>query len=209
MAVSLMMIGSGTLARAQQQTTEAELLRVTEKLYQSALATRTAVSPPRLLGNASWMRDSVRSPVFWSGPVTSASAVSPEYLRSLEIAAAILERQPNAQILADIAEDLEAKVQHCRALRIGMGGTVRLRVNTRRGNDNIGNLQVQYLLKFYEAVAGSQPLTFPRLSSPTESPLEPGRYWIWAVDPVTGRTGSRTLVRVSGQRELIVDLPAP
>jgi hypothetical protein len=155
------------------------------------------------------MRDSVRRPAFWSGPVTNASDVSPEYLRSLQTAAAILTQQPGPQVLADIADDLEAKVEHCRALRIGMGGTVRLRVNTRRGDDSVGNLQVQYLLKFYEGVAGSQPVTFPRLSSPTESPLEPGRYWIWTVDPASGRAGSRILVRVAGQRELVVDLPAP
>jgi hypothetical protein len=196
-------------AGAQQPTTDAELRRATEDLYRAATMTRSVVSPPTLLAHASWLRDSVRRPAFWEGPITRASDVSREYLRSLQVAAELLRSTSDPRVMVDITNDLEAKVQHCRDLRIGMGGTVVLRVNTRRGDENVRNLQVKYLLKFYEAVPGAQPGTFPRLSSPTDTPLEPGRYWVWAVDPATGRTSSRTLVRLSGQRQLVVDVPVP
>ena len=50
---------------------------------------------------------------------------------------------------------------------------------------------------------------FFRPSSPTEMELEPGRYWVWAVDPVTGRMSERVLVPVTGQKELLFDLDIP
>jgi hypothetical protein len=109
----------------------------------------------------------------------------------------------------DVAADLEAKVEHCRLLGIGMGGSVLLKVNTRRGPQTVGDWQVVYLLKVYEHVKGATPTVFPTLSTPTEAPLEPGRYWLWARDPSTGRTSERALVRVFGRSQLDVDLPVP
>jgi len=90
-----------------------------------------------------------------------------------------------------------------------MGGSVLLRVNTRRGSSSVNNWQVFYLLKIYETAAGTSPTTFPTLSAPAETRLEPGRYWIWARDPATGRTSERALVRVSGKQEFRIDLPVP
>ena len=66
-----------------------------------------------------------------------------------------------------------------------------------------------YLLKIYERIKGASPAAFPTLSTPTEVRLDPGRYWMWARDPATGRTSDRTLVRVAGQTELPIDLPVP
>ena len=40
-----------------------------------------------------------------------------------------------------------------------------------------------------------------RPSTPTEPRLEPGRYWVWARNPATGRTSERALVRVAGQND--------
>jgi len=90
-----------------------------------------------------------------------------------------------------------------------MGGSVVLRVNTRRQSQTINNWQVLYLLKIYEGARGTAPTTFPTLSAPAETRLEPGRYWIWARDPATGRTSERALVRVSGKQEFRIDLPVP
>jgi len=90
-----------------------------------------------------------------------------------------------------------------------MGGSVLLKVNTRRGSETVRDWQVVYLLKVYEHVAGAAPIVFPSLSTPTEAALEPGRYWLWARDPTTGRTSERALVRVLGRPELAVDLPVP
>lgn len=195
------------LSPAQAQTTEAELRKVTEDLYQAALANRTLLTPAGLIPSASWLRDSVRRPVFWNGPPTRAADVSPEYVRSLQTATELLRRKPSDQVLHDIAEDLSLKVEHCRELKLGMGGTVKLIVNTRRGDGSVANLQVRYLLKFYETATGVEPGTFARLSSPTDVTLAPGRYWVWAVDPATGQSSARTLVRAAGQKELVVDVP--
>jgi hypothetical protein len=202
----LSLFASGQPA-AQEKTTEAQLRRVTEDLYQAALKARTVTTPASLLTSVTWLRDSVRRPAFWSGPVTNAADVSPEYVQSLQTAADLLRARPSEQVVNDVAEDLSLKVQHCRDLNIGMGGGVKLTVNTRRGDGSVRNLQVRYLLKFYESIKGAQPGTFGRLSSPTDMTLPPGLYWIWAVDPATGASSTRTLVRAAGQKELVVDVP--
>ena len=111
--------------------------------------------------------------------------------------------------ILDVTSELEAKVEHCRVLGVGMGGSVLMRVNTRRRAQSVGDWQVQYLLKIYEHLAAATPCDAPRLSTPTETHGEPGRYWVWARDPATGRTTERVLVRVVGQPELAVNLFVP
>ena len=139
---------------------------------------------------------------------TTLADVTPEYLRSLQRAAEVA-RSASPDQWEDVASELEAKVEHCRRLNIGMGGSVLLKVDTRKAAGPVGNWQVFYLLKFYESVKGASPTNFPRLSTPTEAAIEPGRYWIWARDPSTGRMSERVLVRAAGQKELLVDLPVP
>ena len=87
--------------------------------------------------------------------------------------------------------DLEAKVAHCRRLKIGMGGTVVLRVNTRRDGVDVKNLEVQYIPKFFEFVKGATATSFPGASSPVERPVPPGRYVLWAISPRTGERSAR------------------
>jgi hypothetical protein len=135
--------------------------------------------------------------------------VSKAYVRSLVQIAELLRLNRRADVMDDVAAELEAKVEHCRLLGIGMGGSVLLKVNTRRGPETVGDWQVVYLLKVYEHVEGATPTVFPSLSTPTEAALEPGRYWLWARDPTTGRTSERALVRVVGRSQLAVDLPVP
>jgi hypothetical protein len=134
--------------------------------------------------------------------------VSPEYVRSLERAATVTHGGQNAAAVEDVTRELEAKVKHCKQLGVGMGGSVALSVNTRRGSAVVGDWQVFYLLKFDEWLK-TPPRTFPRVSSPTDARVEPGRYWVWARDPATGRTSDRMLVEVAGRAELLVDLPVP
>lgn len=139
------------------------------------------------------------------------TAVSDEYIRSLQRIAELLARRRlnlTAALLDDVTRELETKVDHCRTLGIGMGGSVRLTVNTRRGSAVVPNWQVFYLLKFDEWLK-TPPRTFPRVSSPTDFDVEPGRYWIWARDPATGKTGERVLVQVEQKTEIAVDLPVP
>jgi hypothetical protein len=140
---------------------------------------------------------------------TDPAKVSPEYVRSLQQMAELLRTDPRSVIADDVADELDAKVEHCRQLGIGMGGSVLLSVNTRRGSQTVRDWQVFYLLKIYEHVKAASPTVFPSLSTPTQSALEPGRYWLWARDPSTGRTSERALVRVAGQTQLQVDLPVP
>jgi hypothetical protein len=140
---------------------------------------------------------------------TDPAGVSPEYLRSLQRAAELLKRRPSTDAVRDVTTELEAKVEHCRLLGVGMGGSVALKINTRSPSGPVSDWQVVYLLKIYEYVSGASPINFPRLSTPTDATVEPGRYWVWARDPATGRTSERALVRVVGQKELLVDLPVP
>jgi hypothetical protein len=135
--------------------------------------------------------------------------ISGEYARALRSAAALLKGRPSREVVDDVTAELEAKVEHCRTLGVPMGGAVTLKVNTLRNGQTIGNLRVKALLKIYEHVQGSEPRSFLRVSSPTQMDLEPGRYWVWALDESTQKTSERVLVRVTGQKELVLDLGAP
>jgi hypothetical protein len=156
---------------------------------------------PRIETAVAWLSDRAGT--------TDPTQVSPEYVRSLQQLAELLRTDRRSAVANDVADELETKVEHCRLLGIGMGGSVLLRVNTRRGPQTVGDWQVFYLLKVYEHLKGAAPTVFPSLSTPTQAGLEPGRYWLWARDPSTGRTSERALVRVLGRTELQVDLPIP
>ena len=159
------------------------------------------LKPPGLTPAVTWLINNVGK--------SDTSVVSGEYLESLRRAAELLKGSKDQRLILDVTSELEAKVEHCRVLGVGMGGSVLIRVNTRRSAQSVGDWQVQYLLKIYEYITAATPLTFPRLSTPTETRVEPGRYWVWARDPTTGRTTERVLVRVAGQPELAVDLVVP
>jgi hypothetical protein len=173
-------------------------------LGQLDLAVRTLPPVPalsRIQAAATWLRG--------RADTTDPAQVSREYVRSLEQIAELLRTNRRSEVMDDAADELEAKVEHCRLLGIGMGGSVLLNVNTRRGPQAVGDWQVLYLLKVYEHVKGAAATVFPSLSTPTQVLLEPGRYWLWARDPSTGRTSERALVRVLGRTQLLVDLPIP
>lgn len=182
------------------QSRDAELTRVMAQLQLAVDALRPNLSPPGLAPAVKWLR----------GRSTQTNEnVSEEYVRSLQRAAVLLAGNPTSEVIDDVTSELEAKVDHCRTLGIGMGGSVVLRVSTRRGPQTVSDWQVFYLLKIYEHVSTAAPVTFPALSTPTETRLDPGRYWLWARDPSTGRTSERTLIRVAGQTAFQVDLPVP
>lgn len=190
----------GTASAAPAQTTRDDLTAALTRLQRAADALEFH-RPAKLVEAIEWLRGSL--------PRTDPSQVSVAYLQTLRNAATLLESAPSPNLVDDITEELEAKVDHCRTLGIGMGGSVVLRVDTRRGDASVNNWQVFYLLKIYEAAQGTSPTTFLTLSAPAETRLEPGRYWIWARDPATGRTSERALVRVSGKQEFRIDLPVP
>ena len=169
----------------------------------------------QLLAAIDWMRSRAQVQAQLAGrdvrePLADPSSladVSDEYLTALQRATEVLRQDPSAAAVEDVARDLEAKVEHCRRLKIGMGGTVLLRVNTRRDGVDVRNLEVQYIPKFFEFVKGATATSFPGASSPVEKPVAPGRYVLWAVSPSTGERSALRRVDVFGQPEIVVDLP--
>jgi hypothetical protein len=187
-------------AGAQIGVSSTELQAAVTTLAFAASGLPEGLRNPRLIDAAQWLQNNAIK--------TRAENVSREYLRSLERAAVVLSQASGAEAVEDVTRELEAKVQHCRSLGVGMGGSVLLKVNTRRAAQVVGDWQVLYLLKFDEWLK-APPRNFLRVSSPTEMNVEPGRYWIWARDPTTGATSDRVLVEVAGQKELLLDLPVP
>jgi hypothetical protein len=109
-----------------------------------------------------------------------------------------------------IADDLEAKLEHCTNSGGTLGGSVAVRVRTLQGGAEIKSWQVFYMPKVFEAATNASPDLFPQLSSPTEDVLVPGRYVMWVRDPVAGRVGERTTVKIGeGKKNLVLDLPVP
>jgi hypothetical protein len=186
---------------AGAQVSRAELNLALEQLRLAVRSLPPVAALPRIDAAVTWLSGRAET----SNP----AEISEKYLRSLQQLAELMRTDRRSVVMDDVAEELEAKVEHCRQLGIGMGGLVQLNVNTRRGPQAVGDWQVLYLLKVFEHAKGTTPIVFPGLSTPTRASLEPGRYWLWARDPSTGRTSERALVRVVGQTELQVDLPIP
>jgi ankyrin repeat protein len=112
--------------------------------------------------------------------------------------------------LQALADDLEAKLEHCRKSGGRLGGSVLVRVRTVQAGAEAGRWQVFYMPKILEVSPSASPDLFPQLSSPTEDSLVPGRYLMWVRNPATAAVGERTVVKVGeGRKELIVDLPIP
>ena len=112
--------------------------------------------------------------------------------------------------MQSVAEDLEVKLEHCNRSGGKLGGSVTVRVRTVKGGDESASWQVFYMPRVFEAAPNASPDLFPQLSSPTEDTLVPGRYVMWARDPVSSRVGERTVVKVGeGKKELVLDLPVP
>jgi hypothetical protein len=85
-----------------------------------------------------------------------------------------------------------------------------VRVRTLRGSEEARSWQVLYMPKVLEASGGASPDVFPRLSSPTDETLVPGRYVMWGRQPGTNSISERTIVKVGeGKSELLLDLAVP
>ena len=114
------------------------------------------------------------------------------------------------QSLEAIADDLEAKLEHCQKSGGRLGGSVLVRVRTVQAGQEAGKWQVFYMPRIFEVSPNAVPDLFPQLSSPTEETIVPGRYLMWVRNPATSKVGERTVVKVGeGRKELIVDLPVP
>ena len=140
-----------------------------------------------------------------------------DYRASLEAEGALLDaalarKDPAVlrEALLALADDLEAKLEHCRKSGGRLGGSVLVRVRTVQAGTEAPRWQVFYMPKIFEVAPSATPDLFPQLSSPTEDLLVPGRYLMWVRNPATNTVGERTVVKVGeGRKELIVDLPVP
>jgi hypothetical protein len=125
----------------------------------------------------------------------------------------VLERSSQwntAETIAALAEDLEIKLEHCVKSGGRLGGSVSVRVRTIQGGQEVRHWQVFYLPRALEALGNATADRFPQLSSPTTELLVPGRYMMWSSDPVTGRLGSKTVIKVGeGRKDLAIDLTVP
>lgn len=188
-------------ASSQPQTTLTAAVAALTDLRRASESLEPGVLRSRIQDDTDWLiAESERS---------RADNISDAYVRSFQQAAELVRTRPTDAVLADISGDLQAKREHCRNLKIGMGGVVKLRVQTRRGSSAVPDWQVLHLLKIYEWVPSASAVNFPRLSTPTEMDVAPGRYLVWARDPATGKTSDRVLVKAAGQGELLVDLAVP
>ena len=114
------------------------------------------------------------------------------------------------QSLEAVADDLEAKLEHCQKSGGKLGGSVLVRVRTVQSGEEAGKWQVFYMPRIFEVSPNAVPDLFPQLSSPTEEMIVPGRYLMWVRNPATSKIGERTVVKVGeGRKELVVDLPVP
>jgi ankyrin repeat protein len=129
---------------------------------------------------------------------------------ALSVAIARADQQVLRQSLEAIADDLEAKLEHCQKSGGKLGGSVLVRVRTVQSGAEAGKWQVFYMPRIFEVSPNAVPDLFPQLSSPTEEMIVPGRYLMWVRDPASSTVGERTVVKVGeGRKELIVDLPVP
>lgn len=112
-------------------------------------------------------------------------------------------------IIEPLADDLDTKLAHCVANGGRLGGLVTVRVRTVRGRREQRDWQVMTLPRIFDGAPSAVARPFPELSSPTSEQLVPGRYLLWARDPVHGRVSDRLVVVVGGRPSLTVDLPVP
>lgn len=113
-------------------------------------------------------------------------------------------------VLEALADDLEVKLEHCTRSGGKLGGSVVVSVRTVQGGQESRNWQVFYLPKVFDAVGGTTPDRFPKLSSPTSETLVPGRYVMWVRDTNNARMSDKTTIKVGeGKKELLLDLSVP
>ena len=106
--VALPLQAAGQVRASELQETVVALSRVAESVP-------PILKPPGLTPAVTWLINNVEK----SDP----SAVSQEYLESLRRAAELLKGSRDQRLILDVTSELEAKVEHCRVLGVGMGGS--------------------------------------------------------------------------------------
>ena len=189
------------ISRARMpRANDADLRRVLTRIENAAANLPDTNDRARILQAVRWMLPRAAG---------SVAEVSDVYRRELEISAQKLESPHAAAGAPEIADDLALKLLHCRALGLGMGGKIRVSITARRNGAPVNNWQVFYLPKIFEHAEGVAPGLIPKWTSPAEELLEPGRYLIWAQDPVSKKTSERQIVPFAGRAAIAMDLAVP
>ena len=97
---------SAQVQRSELTLAVAQLERSVDRLGSRA--------PGKLVDAVRWLRGHAGS--------TNPAQISRAYLQALAYAATALDAEPTRLMIDDIADELEAKVDHCEELGIGMGG---------------------------------------------------------------------------------------
>lgn len=114
-----------------------------------------------------------------------------------------------AEMLTDVAADLQIKADHCRLAADGLGRIVRVRILPKSGGSDVGGYQVCFAPKAKSEIKSAQEC-FRELTSPTETlELSPGSYALWArkgavaTKPVIQKIGGQG----EGEMEVNLDIP--
>jgi hypothetical protein len=160
-----------------------------------------------------WLRDSVRSRPNVPLPQSSLSALEAN-LSALNLSRTFSESD-RTRIVDIVREDLRLKAEYCRSHPDGMAAQVTLRVRTWQQGDKREASQWRVMHVNAPLKGFRDAEAFPKFSSPTELPVPPGVYVLWAQDVNDeSKRGPETVVRPGAardRRDLDADLliPAP
>jgi hypothetical protein len=203
-AVACCLAASG-LALGQNQALSPDQRRALELLDALASALPGDSDTAR---HITWLRESVRRRPNASLPPSSLATLDAD-LSALTLSRELSEAD-RKRVVDVVREDLRLKAEYCRAHPDGMAAQVTLRVRTWQPGEKreAPQWRVMYInapLRGFRAADA-----FPRFSSPTEMPVPPGVYVLWAQDATDEtRRGPDVLVRPGAavdQRVLEADL---
>jgi hypothetical protein len=109
--------------------------------------------------------------------------------------------------LGDALDDFYLKVNACLLNGGKAVGAVSVNVHTKHSGIEVSNWRVVCMAKILQLYSNHYTTAFPRLSSPTQWELAPGRYIMWAEDPETGNTSSKQEIPIDRNQECDLVVP--
>jgi hypothetical protein len=194
-------------APGQSESSTLDLSHALNRLQSAIAALPPESNPERIQKATTWLLRNYDASTQVSADYTQSILAAAELVAKRPVPSLTKGPMPSRELLDAVAEDLEAKVEHCKALGLGMGGAVLLRVQMLGALDP-AEWRVWYLPKLFER-SGRRGIAFPVVGSPVEHTVPPGLYLIWAEDPKQERKTPRTEILAAKTRELPVQLVLP
>jgi hypothetical protein len=116
-------------------------------------------------------------------------------------------RSWRSEDIADVLDDLYLKAHACLLNRGEAVASVSVTVHTKKSGTEVSNWRVLCMAKILRLYPSSSPTAFPRLSSPTQWNLAPGKYIMWAENPDTWQKSTEQEIPVDCNQDC--DLPIP